>query len=167
LAAALSETGEGNVLLLDLNLEQGSAHQFFRGQPLLGLGEVLEKEKRDSAQVQGNLYLASLRDSNGVAKPSVPTKRIADLIPKLRAADYDYIIFDMPPVSHTGITYRLSSYLDRTLMVVEAEKTQRNVLHEAYQLLQQSGSNVTAVLNKQRTYVPNRLHQQLDGNHSS
>ena len=37
LAAALSETGDGKVLLVDLNLEHGGAHPFFGGKPACGL----------------------------------------------------------------------------------------------------------------------------------
>jgi len=58
LAASLSETGDGNVLLVDMNFEQGAAHPFYRGKPKLGLPDVFENTKRDAAMVGENLYLA-------------------------------------------------------------------------------------------------------------
>ena len=33
LAASLSKTGDGNVLLVDMNVGQGVAHSFYKGQP--------------------------------------------------------------------------------------------------------------------------------------
>src|SRR6202008_4240609 len=44
LAASLSETGDGNVLLVDMNLEQGAAQQFYKGRPFCGLEDALENE---------------------------------------------------------------------------------------------------------------------------
>ena len=45
LAAELSKTGDGNVLLVDVNGEQGSAHSFHKGKPGCGVAEVLEADE--------------------------------------------------------------------------------------------------------------------------
>ena len=42
LAAALSKTGEGNVLLVDMNVDQGVAHSFYKGKPGCGISDALE-----------------------------------------------------------------------------------------------------------------------------
>src|SRR5580692_9013472 len=56
LAASLSETGEGNVLLVDMNIENGAAHFFHQGKLACGLDEVLERNgKRENAQIEKNL----------------------------------------------------------------------------------------------------------------
>ena len=44
LAASLSKTGDGNVLLVDMNVEQGVAHSFYKGKPGCGLSDVLEQQ---------------------------------------------------------------------------------------------------------------------------
>ena len=46
-------------------------------------------------------------------------------MPKFKASDYDYIIFDMPHVSQTSVTPRLAGLMDMVLFVIEAEKTRR------------------------------------------
>ena len=46
-------------------------------------------------------------------------------MPKLKASQYDYIIFDMPPVSQTSMTARLSGLMDMVLLVIESEKTSK------------------------------------------
>ncbi len=161
LAAALSETGDGNVLLVDMNLEQGAAHPFHRGKPAVGLSEAFEAGKHETAMVNENLYLVSAKDTNDQKLPRVLPRRFANLVPKMKASDYDYIIFDMPPVAQTSITPRLSSFMDIVMMVVESEKTGQELAKRATTLLQESKANVTAVLNKNRDYVPESLRQEL------
>jgi Mrp family chromosome partitioning ATPase len=78
----------------------------------------------------------------------------------MKASDYDYIIFDMPPVNQTSITPRLAGFMDMVLMVVEGDKTNRQAAAHAASLLSESGSNVAAVLNKTRNYVPGWLNQE-------
>lgn len=161
LAAALSETGDGNVLLVDMNLEQGAAHPFYRGKPAIGLSEAFDAGKPETGIVNENLYLVSAKETNDQKLPRVLPRRFANLVPKMKASDYDYIIFDMPPVSQTSVTPRLSSFMDIVMMVVESEKTGSELAKRANTLLQESKANVTAVLNKKRDYVPERLRQEL------
>jgi len=158
LASSLSETGDGRVLLVDMNLENGAAQQFFQGKPNCKLDDALESETRDGALVSDNLYVVT-EDTFSEKLPRALPKRFASLIPKLKASDYDYIIFDMPPVSPTSVTARLSGFMDTVMLVIESEKTDQQVVQQANALLAQSKANVTAVLNKTKTYIPARLHQ--------
>ena len=160
LAATLSETGDGNVLLVDMNPE-GGAQQFFRGRLACTLDEALDGGKREEAQVQENLYLASESTTNGDKLPRVLPKRFKHLMPKLRASDYDYIIFDMPPISQISATPRLARFMDMVFVVVESEKTDRDVVKRATDLLAETKTNLGIILNKSRTYVPKQLEQEL------
>jgi polysaccharide biosynthesis transport protein len=161
LASALSKTGDGNVLLVDMNEGQGTAHRFYRGEPGCGLSDVLEPEGRAEAQVQENLYLATIGEGEQDKLTKVLPTRFNHLVPKLKASDYDYIIFDMPPVTQTSITPRLASYMDITLLVLESEKTGQQLATRASALMRESRANVAAVLNKYRAHVPSRLSQEL------
>jgi uncharacterized protein involved in exopolysaccharide biosynthesis/Mrp family chromosome partitioning ATPase len=162
LAASLSETGDGRVLLVDMNQERGAAQQFFRGEAGCQLDDALIREKRDTALVQENLYVVS-EGSNSEKLQRVLPKRFASLVPKLKASDYDYIIFDMPPVSQTSVTARLAGLMDMTLLVIESEKTSRDAVQQATSLLSLSKATVGAVLNKTRKYIPDRLHRESLG----
>jgi uncharacterized protein involved in exopolysaccharide biosynthesis/Mrp family chromosome partitioning ATPase len=158
LAASLSETGDGNVLLVDMNLANGAAHPFFKGKPASGLMDVLGHEKREAALIQDNLYMASANEKDD-RLPRVLPKRISQLVPKFKASDYDYIIFDMPMIDQRSITPRLTGLMDMTLLVLESEKTQREAVRRANALITDSGGKFRAILNKNKTYVPKRLHQ--------
>lgn len=159
LAATLSETGTGNVLLCDMNLE-GAAHPFYKGKAACGLSDALDSGKRDPALIGENLYLASL---NGTTEklPRVLPKRFTNLVPKLKMSDYDYIIFDMPAISQTSITPRVAAFMDLVLLVIESGKTNCYVVEQAESMLAESQVKPKAVLNKYRRYVPQWLQQEL------
>ena len=115
---------------------------------------------KESAHVKANLYVASEPAGDERVSSLVPT-RLASLVPKLKASSYDYIIFDMPPVSQTSVTARLSGLMDMVLLVIESEKTNQDVVKRANQLLVESKARVSTVLNKTRNYIPPRLHQEF------
>jgi uncharacterized protein involved in exopolysaccharide biosynthesis/Mrp family chromosome partitioning ATPase len=154
LAASLSKTGDGNVLLVDMNVGQGVAHSFYHGKPGCGLTEALEPRQRSDALLQENLYVATMGQESSDKLMKVMPTRFTHLVPKLKASDYDYIIFDMPPVSQTSMTPRLASYMDMVLLVLESEKTRQHAAAKAGALMRESRANVAAVLNKCHAYVP-------------
>lgn len=160
LAASLSETGDGNVLLVDMHAEQGMAQQFYHGQPACELDDALGRETRNEAMIQDKLYLVS-GGTNGHQLSRMLPKGFAALVPKLHASDYDYIIFDMPPIGRTGVTQRLAGFMDMTLLVVEAEKTSRDVVKQAGAAMAESKASVSVILNKTRSYIPAMLHQEF------
>ncbi len=159
LARTLSETGDGNVLLVDLTPGQGSARHFHQGKAGYGIEDLLAT-RDDSAQVQDRLYVVS-EDNRGDKLSRMLPQRFAKLVPQLKSGDFDYIIFDMPPVSQISITPRLAGYMDMVLMVVEAEKNTREALDQANELLLRSNARIGTVLNKTKSYVPTWVTQEL------
>lgn len=161
LAASLSETGDGNVLYVDVNPDQGpSVHPFHRGKLGVGIRDALETSTRDSARVHHNLYKVSLADP-ATGKIGVIPKTLSGLVPKMKASDYDYIIFDLPPVSQTSATAKVAGLLDMTFLVLESETTQTDLARNANALLSESRANVAAVLNKHRRYLPQSMDTDL------
>ncbi len=156
LARSFSETGEGNVLLVDMTQGQGSAQHFHKGATVVGLEQLLDTKQ--SAQVQDNLYVVSENSNSDRLAKGMP-QRFNQLIPKLKASDFDYIIFDMPPINQISVTPRLASFMDMMLLVIESEKTDRDVALQASAMLAKSKAPVGVVLNKTKTYIPPSLHQ--------
>ncbi len=156
LASSLSETGEGNVLLVNMTVQDGEAHHYSKSKRDCGLEEVLGMEKRDQARVQDHLYFVKGTGS-GESLPCVLPKRFSHLVPLMKASDYDYIIFDMPPISEISTTSRLARFMDMVLVVIESGKTSRVAGMRAASLLAESQTNVGLVLNKNRSYLPKRL----------
>ena len=157
-ATSLAETGE-RVLLVDMKLEHGVAQQFFLGRPCCGLDEALALETRDSALVQENLYVVTAGSPDERFQRILP-RLFVSLVPRIRASDYGYIIFDMPPVSQTSITSRLAGLMDMVLLVIQSEKTHVDAVQQAIGLLSHSKTKIGVVLNKTRKYIPERLHRE-------
>jgi Mrp family chromosome partitioning ATPase len=160
LAATLSETGDGNVLLVDMNDGEGAARPFYKGKPAHNLEDALEDKKRSGAMVQNNLYVVA-EGMNGTPFPNALPKQFTQMMPKLKASDYDFIIFDMPPVSQISVTPKMARMMDINLLIVESEKTDRDIVKQASSMISGSKANLGVVLNKKRSYVPQWLQQEL------
>jgi Mrp family chromosome partitioning ATPase len=160
LAAELSKIGIGNVLLVDLNVGQGAAHSFYKGQLDCALDEV-DPQIPGDPDAEKKLFLAA-REEHGDDKllKALPSK-FTHLAPQLKASHYDYIIFDLPAVSQTSSTARLSGYMDLVLLVLESEKTGQQMATKATALMRESRANVAAVLNKVRPHLPSALSPEL------
>jgi succinoglycan biosynthesis transport protein ExoP len=156
LARSLSETGEGNVLLVDMNAGPGVAQQFAKGRPVRGLDEFLDT--RDGTPLAQKLFVVAENNHGDLLSRNIP-QRFSKIVPKLKASDFDYIIFDMPPISQISITPRLAGFMDMVLLVVEAEKTDRDLVQRATALLADTRAHVSVVLNKTRRHIPARLLQ--------
>lgn len=158
LAGSLSKIGEGSVLLVDMTLGSETAQQFYNGKNIMNLDEVLDSA--EDAKVENNLYVVA-EGSNGVKLPRIMPQRFNKIMPKLRASDFDYIVFDMPPVSPISSTPRLASFMDVVLMVMESEETNRDVANQALELLSESRAHLGGILNKTKSHVPKKLEQDL------
>lgn len=77
--------------------------------------------------------------------------------PKLKADAYDYVVFDMSPISPASVTPRMSGHMDLVLFVVESERTKDYAARNACNLMRDSRANVRAVLNKYHNPVPGWL----------
>jgi uncharacterized protein involved in exopolysaccharide biosynthesis/Mrp family chromosome partitioning ATPase len=156
LAASLSETNDGKVLLVDVNLGPEEVHPFFKGKPAYPLKAAL-KPSGSIASAADNLYLATVGSPNTGGPAQLGLKKFFDMMPNMKASDFDYIIFDMPPLDQTSPTWGMAAFMDRLLLVVEAEKNSREVIKRTYGKLIAERNNVAVVVNKSRSYVPKWL----------
>jgi polysaccharide biosynthesis transport protein len=155
LAAALSEMGDGKVLLVDVNLGSEDVHPFFKGKSAHLLTTALQPSASISSAADG-LYLATVASPNETPMP-LALKKFFDLMPNLKASDFDYIIFDMPALSQTSPTLGMAGFMDKTLVIVEAEKSNREFVRRGYAELIAARANVSVVLNKTQSYAPRWL----------
>jgi len=151
IASALSETGDGKILLVDMNLDHTEVHPFFKGRPACSLTEALSTEGPPESAAD-NLYLATAASTgNGV---HFGVKRFQELIPYLNASDFDYVLFDMPPLSQTSPASAMAAFMDKVFFVIEAEKSQRVLVKRGFAQLIARKADVSVILNKVRSYAP-------------
>ncbi len=155
IAAALSETGDGKVLLVDMGGSRGAAHPFFEGRPAPSLSAAIHSS-RGADQPCDNLFLAKA-DGSPVDVTSIGAARLSRLMPDLKASYFDYVIFDMPPLGNTSSTPAMAAFMDQVLVVVGAETSTREEILRQYRDLTEHHGKVSMVLNKVRSHGPKSL----------
>ncbi len=158
LAASLSETHEGKVLLVDMNGDQGTAHPFLNGQPAPSLTEALSlsaEAGRNGQNGEGgqNLFLA------GGETPSsgVSAAGLRRLMPELKTSDFEYVIFDMPPLGQTRPTASVAGLMDKVIVIVEAGANTRAEIRRGHRDLVDAGADISVVFNKAKAHGPKAL----------
>jgi polysaccharide biosynthesis transport protein len=94
-----------------------------------------------------------------VDKPVAP-KRFYDMLQEFKESDFNYVVFDMPSLGNTSATLPLASFMDKVLLVVEAEKSNREAVKRAYSQLA-AKSDVSVIFNKSRSYGPKWLEGEV------
>lgn len=124
---ALTIAAAGNrTLLVDADLRRGNIHGYFE-QPLEGgLAEVLDGrlEIKDAIHETSIKNLFFMRAGERPANPSelLIGPKTRELIASLRK-EFDYVIFDCPPLTAIDDTFSVAAYLDGLLFVVRAGRT--------------------------------------------
>jgi succinoglycan biosynthesis transport protein ExoP len=85
-----------------------------------------------------------------VDKPPA-TKRFYNMLMEFKESDLDYVVFDMPSLGDTSATLPLAGFMDTVLLVVEAERSNRDAVKRAYEQLA-AKTKVSVVFNKSRSY---------------
>ncbi len=155
LAAVLSEMGDGKVLLVDMNGQEAAVHPFFDGNPVSSISEVLQGGKSAPPAAE-NLFLATASTPGKGAAQMIP-KKFYSMVPHFKASDFDYIVFDMPPLDQSSATLAMAGSMDKVLVVIEAEKSNGDVVKRACAELVASKAHVSGILNKTRSYGPQWL----------
>jgi uncharacterized protein involved in exopolysaccharide biosynthesis len=79
---------------------------------------------------------------------------------EFRASELEYVVFDLPPVGEASSTAPLSGFMDKLLLVVEAEKSTPPALNRIYAKLA-SKVDTSVIFNKRRSYGPRWLEVEV------
>jgi succinoglycan biosynthesis transport protein ExoP len=156
LAKAFSEVNGAKVLLVDLNSDYPDDNPMFGNKPLHSVVGALQAARNTRFKEGGqNLYLASAAatKSDPSATPFGPM-HLYELLPHFRASEFDYVIFDMPPMGQTSPTLAMAGLMDKVLLVVDGEDTSRDALKWGYSELVKGRADVSCVFNKARSHAP-------------
>lgn len=143
LALAYSQ-GESKVLLIDCDLRRPSLHKKFRVSNLIGLSDVLlGKAKLDEIMYKHNENLHVLTSGKVPPNPAemLGSKSMKEFIEKVKGI-YDCVILDAPPILAVTDAQILSTKVDGTVIVVRADKTKKEAVNGAIQLLKKVNANV-------------------------
>jgi uncharacterized protein involved in exopolysaccharide biosynthesis/Mrp family chromosome partitioning ATPase len=159
LAKSFSEIRGVKVLLVDLSSFHPQESPLFGEMPRHSLTNALRlAQGADFRERPQNLYYAnapSRRDESGLSK--FTPLQLHEMMPLLHASEYDYIIFDMPPVDQTSRTLTMAGLMDKVLLVLDAQNTSREALKWGYSELTKGRADVSCIFNKTRSHGPEWL----------
>jgi capsular exopolysaccharide synthesis family protein len=146
------------VLVVDANLRNPSIHDALNLEQktgftdlLLGRAAVAEAVKKSST-ANLSAITCGTRSSNPFAL--LESSRLSLIIEQLKPLA-DWVLFDTPPVISCNDACVLAPKVDGVIMVLEAEKTRREVLNSARQRMENNSSKILgAVLNKRQMHIP-------------
>jgi Mrp family chromosome partitioning ATPase len=162
----LAERAGKYVLLVDGDHSQVSQqHHLFKHHSNCSLQDIVhegESLERAISQVKNSrLFLTRLstnRTSNHVTSVSMNDRSVWN---RLRA-EFDFTLVDSPPLSESDESLTLCSVVDGVVVVVEAERTRSQIVATTKsRVVQQGGTVLGLVFNKQRYYIPEWIYKRL------
>lgn len=143
LALCLAQ-GDKKVILVDCDLRKPSLHKKFKVSNIIGLSDVIiGKEELVTAFHRYNKNLVILTSGKIPPNPSemLSSKTMTVLLEELKN-NFDYIILDTPPVQAVTDSQILSTKSDGTIIVVKAERTKKDSVENAINLLKKVNANI-------------------------
>ena len=147
LAISFSQT-QKKTIMIDCDLRKPSLHKKFRISNMVGLSDLLKgKESLRETIHKYNDYLDILTSGKVPPNPSemLGSHSMENLIERLKD-EYDMIIIDSAPLQAVTYAQILSRKADGTILVVRAEKTKRDSVIQAKELLQKVDANILGVV---------------------
>jgi polysaccharide biosynthesis transport protein len=152
LAVVFAQAGR-RVLLVDADLRKPGIHLVFNLQNSHGLTTLLRSDQVSLDAIAQTSEQENLRILTTGPLPPNPaeltgSQRMRTVLDRLKN-DEDLVIFDSPPMQSVTDSAILSSFVDGTLVVIDAEHGRRRAVRLARETLAKAGANVLgAVLNR-------------------
>jgi len=162
------DISSGSVLLIDADMRRGTVAKYLGIEQNVGLSEVLRnKASEDEVLISpNNIDNFTVLPSGAVPKnPSelLNSKRMEQLLESLRTR-FDYIFIDSPPVMPLVDACILGSMVDGVILVVQAGRTQRDIIkHMESRLMQARAKTLGFVMTQMEYHIPHSLQRYVYG----
>ena len=166
LVAALAENSKSKVLLVDGNVRNPMVHQFFGLSISPGVADwdgVSAPPCRRSSETP-NLFVLTAGSAEGKAAPWVEQgKSLGELVKQIRD-NFDFIVWDAPPLGRYPDALVLATVVDGVLAVVEADRTTADELTQVREQLARVGARLLgAVVNRHGRFMPPGMRNTYGG----
>ncbi|WP_083516902.1 CpsD/CapB family tyrosine-protein kinase [Alicyclobacillus shizuokensis] len=148
LAIVTAQSGK-RVLLIDADMRKPQIHQRFQTSNLDGLSNLLIQERKLEQCIMysgiDNLFLLSSGPIPPNPAEMLASSAFADLM-KWARGEFDYIYIDAPPILAVTDALVLTRVADGTVLVVDAQRTNRNMAQRAVGMLRQVEARILGVV---------------------
>ena len=163
-ALAVAAQGATSVCAVDANLRSPGLHSHLGTANRHGLAEAVRQvgpiRKFLGLGPSANLWVLPAGVS---ADPSLMliSERLRERVAELRA-EFDFLIFDAPPVGHANDAAVLGALLDGVVLVVGAHSTRRETARKAKGTLEKGNVRLLGTVLNGRTFpIPDALYRRL------
>lgn len=163
-AQTLSAEGY-RVLLVDTNLRRPTLHRLFHLEQDNGLTDLCFGGSNLGLVIKPsllpNLWVVTSGDPYSNPAAIFESEFFDSLVERMKM-QADWVIFDSPPLSSCGDAITLARKMDGVVLVVQSERTRREVVLQYKERLQKSGAHILGVvLNKRRFHIPQWVYNRL------
>jgi len=165
LAATLARSGRSKILLIDANLRTPALDGVFTddSQHTKGLSDVVAANVSVESVIYQtnfpNLFLLPVGKSHPSPSYLFDGDPITNLLNDLRER-FDFIILDGAPLNGYSESFFLATKVDGVILVVESERTKKQVVKKIKKELEWGPVNLLGVvLNKKKNYLPPLLER--------
>nr|WP_191560459.1 CpsD/CapB family tyrosine-protein kinase [Metabacillus idriensis] len=153
LAVVFAQQGK-KVLLVDADLRKPTAHYTFKVDNHVGLTNILTRQSTisEAVKVTSQDFLSLLTSGPIPPNPAelLASKTMRQFIADAKR-DYDFILFDTPPVLAVADAQILSNSVDGVVLVVSSGRTELESAKKAKELLEQAQAKILGtVLNNKK-----------------
>lgn len=152
LAVAFAQAGR-RVLLIDADLRKPGVHLLFGLPNFHGLTTLLRRSESTIETVAQRTEQDNLRVVTTGPLPPNPAELLGSqrmrAVLNLLQGQFDLLVFDSPPLQAVADASILSSFVDGTILVIDATKSRRRPVRHARETLERAGAHLLgAVLNR-------------------
>ena len=163
-AITLAATENAKVLLVDANLRFPHLHSFFSLPKNGGLAEVLSGMKAWENVIHSckipNLSIITSGRVSGNHISLFESSLLKDTVQELREK-FDYILFDTCAINAYPDPVLLGSKMDGLILVVQADRTRKEIIQRATEVLYGSVRILGVVLNRRHYHIPDIIYKKL------
>ena len=153
------------VLMVDADLRHPSLHRLFRLEKENGLTDLCFGNSSLENVMKKTMWdnLRVVTGGNAYANPSsvFESEFLGASIEQMKMQG-DWVLFDSPPMNSCSDAIALAGKVDGVVLVVESERTRREVALQFKDRLEKSGAHILGVvLNKRKYHVPKWIYRRL------
>jgi len=158
--------GEGyRVLLVDANLRHPTLHRLFQLEQENGLTDLCFGNDNLETVIKNTMWnnLRVVTSGNSYNNPAAAfeSEFLDASIEKMKIQG-DWVLFDSPPLHSCSDAMALAGKVEGVVLVVESERTRREVIQQYKDRLEKNGAHILGVvLNKRKFYIPKFVYNRL------
>ena len=156
LAVSLAKDLESKVVIVDCDLRKGTIHELLGVSSTPGMAEVLSSDYDYTVALHptkiGNLFVIPRGIPPDNPAELLGSRKMKLILEQLRAEAINYVIIDTPPVVTFTDASIVCSKADAVALVVQAYRTQEEVVKKAKDSIQQAHGNFLGFILAQTDY---------------